>query len=117
MVVEGMGRWTYSLGGLENVFTPAPGLRGNFLHTTLARLVANVCDGPAIGVPSLFFFTLEIGRDLSRTGLTLRSAYLRHFVPQCHIEYLWVSLWVPSTMFQSLKYDMPHNLGSLKVEQ
>ena len=39
-------------------------------------------DGPAIGVPSLFSLTLEVGKDSSRTGLTFRSAYLRQFVPQ-----------------------------------
>ena len=48
---------------------------------TLARLV----DGPAIGVPSLFSLTLEVGKDSSRTGLTFKSAYLRQFLP--HISH------------------------------
>ena len=63
-------------GGTRKCLYSSAGVKGKLF--TLARLV----DGPAIGVPSLFFLTLEIGRDLSRTGLTFKSTYLRHFVPQ-----------------------------------
>jgi len=44
---------------------------------TLGRLV----DGPASGVPSLLSRVFDEGRDSSRTGRTLRSAYLRQLSP------------------------------------